>query len=174
MKFTEFVQNKMSEQPIDVKDVSYTACVLHKIAQQELLAQAEHILMEAEGISLRRPGWLIKAHHMTVLPPQPSQGDITAAMPYFGKEVQLTVTNWAADQFGFAVVVRPDMALPIKMAVPHITIAHSKDVGAKYSNSLLMSKLKWNPVKEFTLQSFYAAIGRNGNTFPNMDGLARA
>ncbi len=175
MKFTKWIELKENMEPKpapDAKEIIYTACVLNKFSQEELLAQCEQMMMETEGVSWRRPGWLVKAHHMTVLPPKPSQSDITAATNYFGEEVQLTVTDWVADEFCFAVVVRPSMPLSIKNAVPHITVAHSRDVGPKYSNILLLNRVNWRHLhKPFVLNSFYLAIGRNGlTTYPDMSG----
>ena len=130
----------------DAKKVMYTACVLNKFSQTTLITAVRKWLFESTGSDMPK-GWIGRAHHMTVKF-SPRQSDIEAIASMLGKEVDLDVTDWAHDEFGIAVAVRPKVALPLANAVPHVTIAHSRDVGAVYSNTLLADRSKWNPVTD--------------------------
>ena len=113
---------------------------------------------------------------MTVVPPGKVKQADFANMPW-GKEVELTVINWAYDDQGIAVVVRPSISLPfVETQVPHITVAHSMMVNPVYSNSLLADHEKWDhPRSELTLMSYFVAVMRNPTVvFPPMGSLLLA
>lgn len=127
----------------DAKKVMYTACVLHKYSQTSLVTAIQKMMYEQTGSGIPK-GWTVRAHHMTVKF-GPRQADIEAISSFLGKEVELQVTDWAHDNFGIAVAVKPKASFPLGNDVPHVTIAHSKDVGAVYSNTLLADRSKWLP-----------------------------
>lgn len=125
----------------NAKQVMYTACVLHKYSQTTLVSAVRKWLFEKTGSDIPR-GWIVRAHHMTVKF-SPRQADIEAIAPMLGKEVDLQVMAWAHDEFGVAVAVKAQAALPLANDVPHVTVAHSREVGAVYSNTLLADHSKW-------------------------------
>ena len=129
----------------DAKSVMYTACVLQKYSQTNLLAAVQKWMFETTGSGIQK-GWITRAHHMTVKF-NPRQSDIEAVRNFLGQEVELQITDWAVDDYGIACVVKSKVALPLANEVPHITIAHSRNVGAVYSNTLLADRSKWNPVE---------------------------
>lgn len=159
MKFNQWLTLRESEQNVnpaptpvtqpelpDARKVMYTACVLNKFSQTSLITAVRRWLFEATGSDMPK-GWIGRAHHMTVKF-APKQADIEAIASMLGKDVELDVTDWAHDEFGIAVAVKPKVGLPLANAVPHVTIAHSRDVGAVYSNTLLADRSKWSPVTD--------------------------
>ena len=165
LKFKQWLENQQdltdTPQP-DATKILYTAAVLHKYSQQTLVDTITKLMFETVGSGIP-PNWIIRAHHMTIKY-APKQSDIEALKPLLGKEVELQVTYWAQDDHGIAVVVHPKTALPTTNAVNHITVAHSRDVGAVYSNTLLADKSKWIRSKNITLNSEIACVLRDNVT----------
>jgi hypothetical protein len=171
MNFREWLI-KEEEQGIDAKDILYTACVLHRNSQEKLVTDIRKLMFEEVGTDIPK-GWTIRAHHMTVKF-KPLQADIEAIKQWFGKEIWLTVVDWAADNFGIAAVVKPSVALPMDQ-IPHITIAHAKEVNPKYSNTLLADKTKWHPVhSDIKLMSFLAGITGSNQIIPDLNPIPLA
>lgn len=183
MKFNEWLILRESEQivtpdndkPIpvtqqqlpDAKKVMYTACVLHKYSQTNLVSAIQKLMFEATGSGIPN-GWIIRAHHMTVKF-RPKQADIEAISFLLGKEVELNVTDWAYDDYGIACVVKPKASIPLANDVPHVTIAHSKDVGAVYSNTLLADRKKWKPLPLMPLDAeLCCVLHDNVSTIPSL------
>ncbi len=133
----------------DAKKVMYTACVLQKYAQTTLVTEVRRWMFENIGSDIPKD-WIIRAHHMTVKF-QPRQSDIEAIASLLGKEVELQVTDFAKDDHGIAVVVKPKTNFPLGNAIPHVTVAHSRDVGPVYSNTLLADRKNWIPVTQENL-----------------------
>ena len=125
-------------------------------------------MFEATGSGIQK-GWTVRAHHMTVKF-APRQSDIAAIGALLGNEVQLQVTDWAHDEFGIAVAVKPKANFPLGNDVPHVTVAHSKDVGAVYSNTLLADRTKWIPLEvPLTLNSELCCVLKdNVTTIPQL------
>lgn len=162
----------LNENPEIPAGIIYTACVLHKNSQIQLLSLAEKWLFDRSGAGFQ-PGWVKRAHHMTIKF-RPSNADVAAIYPMLGKEVKLHVTDFAADKFGIAVVVKPEIDLPIGQ-VPHITVAHSKEVSPVYSNSLLANRANISPLPaETVLVGFLVAVLGNSGTFPDLSPIPLA
>lgn len=170
MKFSEWVLLKESEQVQQLptpKDILYTCAVLERATQSNLIGYVRRWMFEASGHDIPK-GWIGRCHHMTIKF-KPKQADIMALANYFGKKIELTVTDFAFDDFGIALVVKPTIALQIGQQ-PHITVAHSPEVGAVYSNTLLADKSKWRPVHE-NLQIPALVVGiksDNVSTWPDL------
>lgn len=170
MRFSQWLHESDNMTP-DAKGISYTACVLHRNSQDYILSQVEKWMVEATGHGIPT-GWTRRAHHMTVKF-KPNQTDIATVMPFMGEEVILTVTNWAFDDYGIALVVKPDKNLPIKQ-IPHVTVAHARSVGAVYSNTLLTDKSKWRPASA-ELTSYMLGVNNDQiSVTPPMGGLLLA
>lgn len=163
MKFSNWMQLKESEQAFpQVFDILYTCCVLHKNSQQALLGTVRRWMFGASGSDIPK-GWTGRSHHMTIKF-KPKQADVEALSDLFGKSVNLTVTDWAFDEHGIAVVVQPNVSLNIGQ-IPHITVAHSRAVGAVYSNTLLGNKSKWLPASDnLVLESFVVGVKSDNTT----------
>jgi hypothetical protein len=184
MRFAEWLQIRESEQIVqqpsleapqlqlpDAKQVMYTAAVLHKNSQDQLVALVRKLMMEDAGTDVPK-GWIGRAHHMTIKF-KPKQADLSTLQPWWGKEVNLLVTDWAHDDFGVAVVV--ESSLPVANSVPHVTVGHSRDVGAVYSNTLLANKSVWKPVEAApTLLALVCAVGSGDNIFPDLSPVPLA
>lgn len=176
MRFTEWLTMRENEQILektmpDAKQILYTAAVLHKNSQDHLIALMHKLMMETKGTSLPK-GWIGRAHHMTIKF-RPKQADIEALSQMWGKEVNLMITDWAYDDFGVAVVAHAQSVLgkllPVANAVPHITVAHSRDVGAVYSNTILANRSRWQPIRnEIILPAFVVGVGHGDEIYPNL------
>lgn len=136
MEFREWLVENM----IDAKRVAYTACVLHKFSQKALVEKMRKLMFETVGSDIPED-WIIRAHHMTIKF-APNQSDIDVIAPLLGKEMPLEITDWALDDYCVAVVVKPKVALS-GVKIPHITVAHSRDVRPIHSNTLLAHKASW-------------------------------
>lgn len=158
----------------DAKKVMYTACVLHKYSQTTLVSVMQKLMFEATGSGIPK-WWMVRAHHMTVKF-NPRQSDIEAVASMLGKEVELQVTDWAHDEYGIAVVVKPKGSFPLGSDVSHVTVAHSKDVGAVYSNTLLADRSKWIPFEvPMSLNSELVCVLKdNISTIPQLVNPASA
>jgi hypothetical protein len=156
----------------DANEVAYVACVLHQASQRELLYAVDQWAM-----GMPRLGWIGRGHHMTVIPPGKVKQANLAGLPW-GEEVNLEVVNWAKDQFGVAVVVKPSKAVPfVEIKIPHITVAHSNMVGPVYSNTLLAEDDKWDVVRaDLNLKSYFVAVMKNNQSvvWPAMGSLLLA
>lgn len=163
MKFANWFEN--DELPPDAKTIAYTGCVLFKQDQTHLLNECRHLYLEATGTHLP-VGWIVRCHHMTVKF-KPSQQDLNNQ--FFGENVELTINQYAIDPYAMAVVAKPTVALPESNAISHITIAHSKEVGAVYSNQLLsIAKASNNlkPINPILLKSKFVAVGFDNSIWP--------
>jgi len=188
MRFTEWLHIRESEQVVttptvetpqvqlpDAREIVYTAAVLHKNSQDQLVSLIGRLMMEATGTALPR-GWMGRAHHMTIKF-RPNNEDIKALAQWLGKKdgMNLMVTDWAVDEFGAAVVVTPS-GLPVSNDTPHITVAHSRDVGAVYSNTLLADRSKWKPIHEgnLSLKAYVVGVGPREKIIPDMNPIPLA
>ena len=182
MKFNEWLTLRESEQIVtpaesspvpvtqpqlpDAKRVMYTACVLHKYSQTSLVTAMQKLMFEATGSGIPK-GWIVRAHHMTVKF-SPRQSDIEAIASMLGKEVELEAVGWAHDDYGIAVVVKPKGSFPLGNDVPHVTVAHSKEVGAVYSNTLLSDRSKWIPMEMSLSSELCCVLKDNVTTIPQL------
>lgn len=181
MRFTEWLHIRESEQIVtkptvetpqlqlpDASQVVYTAAVLDRPSQDTLVSLIHRLMMETTG-SIPQ-GWTGRAHHMTIKF-RPTNDDIRALAGKLGNKdgVELKVTDWAVDEYGVAVVVTT-AGLPVTNGVPHVTIAHSKDVGAVYSNTLLADRSKWKPLYEGAamLKAYVVGVGPRDVIVPDM------
>ena len=80
------------------------------------------------------------AHHMTIKF-KPAEEDVAKFTPMIGKEIQLKVTGFAANEKGQAVKVEPQ-DIGSANANPHITISCAENVTPVYSNELLSVEFK--------------------------------
>ncbi len=168
MKFSQWIMLQETDLP---DNILYTACVLHRNSQQYLIGLVDKWMFENTGSGIPRQGWTMRAHHMTIKF-RPRQIDLEAVASLFGEEVSLTVTALAWDEYCIAVSVHPGKVLPLGQ-VPHITIAHSRDVGPVYSNTLLADKSKWKAVSSPELVSFLVGVTNYG-IYPNMGSVTLA
>jgi len=164
-KFSNWLNSEEQKLP----NFLYTAAVLHKFSQDRLLGDARKWMLEYSGHDIPAD-WIIRTHHMTIKF-KPSQADIDSIKQFLGKEVTLKVTNFAFDNYGAAVTVESN--LPVSNAIPHITIAHSKEVGAVYSNQLLADKSKWHPIKQNVVAYVLGVTGNDG-TYPDINPIPLA
>jgi hypothetical protein len=159
--------------PPDAKGIAYLGCVLHRFSQTYLMEDLiQKLLLGSKGSGIPQ-GWVKRGHHMTVKF-SPRSEDLTAYQAYFGKQFSLKLTNFAYDDHGIAVTVKAPPEF--KVQLPHITIAHSRDVGAKYSNTLLSSSANLKPILgDITLVSYFlAAMHDQNKTWPSVGSIPLA
>lgn len=167
MIFTEWLDGREEGEfnPPDAKEFEYLACVLHAASQKELIRAAQRYLEQQTG-SLIPPHWVGRCHHMTVKY-APTKGDMRALAGKFGKPFLLKVDAFAHDPHGLAVIVKGD--INSSQAVPHITIAHSPEVGSVYSNDLLKDKSKWHRYLEIgDLYSVLMGVRKDNTVWPSL------
>lgn len=99
----------------------------------------------------------VYAEHMTIVF-NPTEEQEQQLVPYCGKQVNFTVTGYAEDDKGQAVVVSGVDRLG--GGIPHITISCADGVKPVYSNTLLSKG--YNPVKEIPLTGVISRYTKNG------------
>ncbi len=157
--FTEIEQQAAMPDP---RQFSYIACVLDLMSQNHLEAAARKWMLENVGHDIP-PDWSLRAHHMTVLFRQGGlmAQDMETYRNFFGQDVHLNITGIASDDNCVAVTVKPNANFPLQNAIPHITVAHSKQVSPVYSNNLLMDRNKFHHMDTGSLNSVFAAVKRD-------------
>jgi hypothetical protein len=175
LNLTEIDQTMPDEfAPPDAKGIAYLGCVLHRFNQVYLMEDLiQKLLLGSKGSGIPQ-GWVKRGHHMTVKF-GPRSEDLKAYQNYFGKQFSLKLTNFAYDDHGIAVTVKAPSEFKIN-GIPHITIAHSRDVGAKYSNTLLGTSANLKPILgDVTLISYFlAAMHDQNKTWPNIGSIPLA
>jgi hypothetical protein len=114
--------------------ISYTGIVLDDASRDELLRQSG--VTEADNMS----GWKTVCHHMTICM---GAAEAPAVQALVGQTVELEAIAFGAlylddaQTVGIAAVwVQPQVEVPCKNAIPHVTLAHHPDVKAKQSNDI--------------------------------------
>lgn len=166
----EFAQwfSEMEQQPLpDARQFSYIACVLSLKAQETLELEVEKWLPQAfenkiVDFKIIPPGWSWRTHHTTVIPPAVMIEDMEACRQFFGEIVPLTVTGIGVNENIIAVTIHPQKPLPFKGAItPHITIAHSRAVQPKDSNSMLMNRKNVHQFSATEVISVFSAVKKD-------------
>lgn len=167
MNFSQWFQLQENEQ-MDANSILYVACVLNKISQSSLIADMQKEALAING-SMIPQNWIKRAHHMTIKF-KPNQSEVNSLSSLIGQEVHLTANYCAMDNYCIAVVVENDKNLKINQ-IPHITIAHSKDVKPVYSNTLLADKTKWKKLNSPIHLVSYLVGCTNTGTIPEMPSV---
>lgn len=160
MKFAQWYA-EMDQQLPDPRQFSYLACVLDAGSQTQLENLAEKWAVEKLGHGIP-PDWRWRSHHMTVLPPRSGGGllmpDLEAYKDLFGQMVKLHITGISADEKCMAVTVSSTPSFKIIPAIPHITVAHSNNVGPVCSNNLLTNRSNIHLLESVELISTFCAV----------------
>ena len=136
----------------------YLACVLNPLSQHNLKNFAENKYLEQ--MSQRIPNnWVFKCHHTTVKFNCTLQ-DFQKFQNLFEETIQIKVLYLAWDDNCIAAKIATHPTVPGDNSDPHITIAHSNNVKADYSNAMLANKNNIKPQTnhEMELPSVFLAV----------------
>jgi hypothetical protein len=189
MNFSGWIMEQEAKErnsPPERRGIAYIGCVLDESSQHHLIYEAEKFLEhykhadDTKGFFGPNKGipksFSIKAHHMTIAFGSNAVVDDfeNSLFPAFGAEVDLLVTDFAADKYCVGCVVRPQSKLPeIESGVPHVTIAHSPEVPAKYTIQLLKTAPLISLKHPLVLKSNLVVVYHNGTVWPELEHLAK-
>lgn len=172
MKFAQWFSEMDQQTPLpDARQFSYIACVLSRQEQKVLEGEVENWISQAfdnkiiDKFKAIPSGWSWRTHHMTVIPPNLMAEDMETCRQFFGEDVPLTITHVGLNENIVAVMVHVQKPLPFKgVAIPHITIAHSRAVMPKDSSNMLMDRKNIHQFSATGLTSVFSAVKKDQTT----------